>query len=92
MCFIRRAEAAGKTTQRQKGDGSEADSAVRSEITIAALAKEGATRKLDGERTSDAAEGGATTRRTMGGSTDGTIARIGGAAANEAARQQKTVR
>ena len=40
-----------------------------------------AARKLDGERTSDAAEGGAMTRKTMGGSTDGTIARIGGAAA-----------
>lgn len=78
----------------------------RSEITIAALAKEGAARKLDGERTSDAAEGGATTRKTMGGSTDGTIARIsdvaakaqrrnddkGSAAANEAARRQKAAR
>ena len=66
-----------------------ADSAVRSEITIAALLRGTAARKLDGERTSDAAEGGAMTRKTMGGSTDGTIARIGGEAANEAAHGSK---
>ena len=79
-----------KRRNDKKGDaGSEADSAVRSEITIAALAKEGATRKLDGERTSDAAEGGATTRKTMGGSTDGTIARIGGEAAKAQRRAKR---
>ena len=44
-----------KRRNDKKGDaGSEADSAVRSKITIAALLRGTAARKLDGERTSDA--------------------------------------
>lgn len=79
-----------KRRNDKKGDaGSEADSAVRSEITIAALLRGAAARKLDGERTSDAAEGGAIARKTMDGSTDGMIARISCSATNEVAHGSK---
>lgn len=68
----------GRRRNDKKGDaGNEADSAVRSKITIVALLRGAAARKLDGEQTGDAAaKGGAMTRKTVGGRTDGTIARI----------------
>lgn len=68
-----------------------ADSAVRSEITIAASAKMVRRQEswMASRRATRQQKRSAVTRRTVGGSTDGTIARIGGAATGEAAHGNK---